>query len=698
MELFIAGSLLGLLSATITESIGHKLAGHPGPRQRKFYRKFPRLMAPFLKPYYQHLVIHHHRTFKGDHFTQFANQLEKDKLDAWIGKKFSPEFAELIWTERYNLTLKGISGTLPFALPFLLGPFVILVTLGPLAASASLLTAFIPVWLSKYVHPLVHLPHETANEHPFIRWLMRTRYMRHVFRNHYLHHQHLEKNFNLLLGGDYLVGLHHAASPEEDARLRMLTEEFDRRVRLQPAQCSARGPLEKTPTAPDLNEFLAEEQRYVSLENPNFEQRFQHMKWKATAYKAAAAEGPQEILTFRDEGRIDYGMHVYQKDISLGRWAHRSEFQLDAYETTEEGVFFRGIEFISGDLLLTNQDCDSDGLFSTLLAKQINFSHVAIFCLLDHEGQRLPSVVEINELGVRAVPLKAMASERFNSYLEIYRPRAPLSPAEKLRINQAALQIMQEIHAFDIYQDETQTKYLNCARTVAELYRAAGLEPVAAASRYHPDTHPNLDFLGIGACAGKPMLMPDDFLRSPSFKLIGSIDNGKFLDVVARGLMRERIQEIWRTALLEPKNFPPEFFLNHWVVNAIQKERWYSEVLIRAAGLSRQHFPSGPSMFLSLVPTANRLMKYGTRIIKHGLKEREPALMKDGTWNSLAIDEELRELVLRASGKFSSLYRPKDQLSPAKRRMRPRSTFAGRKQNATRLRAAVRSTRSTLEG
>ncbi|RZA09750.1 MAG: hypothetical protein EOP11_00645 [Proteobacteria bacterium] len=664
MALVIAGIILGLLSATVTESIGHKYAGHPGPRQRNLYRKFPRLMAPFLKPYYQHLVIHHHRTFKADHFEQFESQLEKEKLDAWIRKKFSPEFAGLIWLERYNLTLEGISGTLPFALPFLLGPLLILFTLGPVAFLASLLTAFIPVWLSKYVHPLVHLPQETEHEHPFIRWLMRTRYMRHVFRNHYLHHQHLEKNFNLLLGGDYLVGLHHPASAEENARLQALTAEFDRRVRLGPSTAPAPALSGKALPKISLAEFVGEERKYLSQENPNFEGRFQHMKRKAEAYRAAELTSLREILTFRDEGRVDYGMHVYQKNLSLDTWAHRPEFSLEAYEAAEEGVYFRGIKFTTGDLLLTNQDCDSDGLFSTLLEEQINFSHVAMFCLLNYRGKLLPSVLEINEMGVRAIPLKAMASERFNTYLEIYRLRAPLSRAEKERINSAAITMMQETHAFDIYQDDTQTKYLNCARTVAELFRSAGVEPIPATSQYHPRTFRNLEFLGIDACAQKSMLMPDDFIRSQAFRIEGSIDNGRFVDVVARGLMRERIQEIWRTKFMDRKNFPTEFLVNRFVINGIKQNRWYAPGLLRAAGFSRDQFPSGPLMFLSLVPTANRLMKQGSRTIRRGLQARPEKVMDASSWQSLTMDEEVRALVLRGSERFARLYRPSSATSP----------------------------------
>jgi hypothetical protein len=43
--------------------------------------------------------------------------------------------------------------------------------------------------------------------------LMDSRYIRAVRRHHYLHHKYLDCNFNLLLGGDWLLGVHRSPTP-----------------------------------------------------------------------------------------------------------------------------------------------------------------------------------------------------------------------------------------------------------------------------------------------------------------------------------------------------------------------------------------------------------------------------------------------------------------------------------------------------
>lgn len=213
----LIGILLGLLSGTVTESVGHKFFGHPSAWQLKLYFKYPRLFAPVLRAYYHHGVIHHEKTYQKDILTQFESADEKQKIDTWIESKFDRDFAELIWAERYNLTLKGVQGTLPFALPFTFGPLLIGALFGPVAFLASLIPAYLPVALSKFLHPLVHAPEDLIDSPAVLRALAKTPYMKAMLKNHYLHHLHPEANFNLMLGGDYIVGVHRKASQAEEA-------------------------------------------------------------------------------------------------------------------------------------------------------------------------------------------------------------------------------------------------------------------------------------------------------------------------------------------------------------------------------------------------------------------------------------------------------------------------------------------------
>ncbi len=663
----LLGIALGLLSATLTESLGHKLTGHPGPRQRRLYFRYPELFRPFLQPIFQHLVIHHHKTFQGTQaeafFQQFPDPQRQLSVDAWIAERFPADFASLIWREKYNLTLRGLSGILPFALPFCAGPLLIALLLGRYAFLGSLLTAFIPVWLSKYIHPLVHLPEQTAQAHPFTRWLMKTNYMRRVLRNHFLHHQEPETNFNLLLGGDYLVGLHRKATAEEEKALIELTREFDRRVdeSLKKPGIATSG-LNSTTAPARVNQSRAAEgpapavdpTPYLALGNPSYEQRFAFQQKLAQAAVVSAGTD----LT------ADYGMSVYDHGLRLETWSQREEFAREGYPSREGRLVYRGIEYEPGDLLLTNQASDSDGLFSTLLEEQINFSHVALFAILPYRGREYPAVIEMNEYGVRAVPLKAFLSKRFNTYVEVFRKRDPWASGAPGRLAAVALEMIDENHAFDIHMDPEQNYYLNCARTVAEIYRRAGDLLIEGQSRYSDRTLPNLQILGIEKSAGMRLLMPDDFIRDPRFGIVGVVENRCFLDLFCRALTRERIQEIWRTEILDPANFPLRYRLNALVVRAIQNATWYSSLCVWLTGLPRAQFPSGPEVFLSLAPIGNQRMEATAQRLRQDLQPELARILAMPSWKALQADPRVRTMVRSASLPYQALYRQPRKRAP----------------------------------
>jgi len=65
------------------------------------------------------------------------------------------------------------------------------------------------LFLPGYVRtPYLHRPHEevVAGVSPVLRWVLKTRYVRFLRCHHYLHHRYGDCNFNLLLGGDIVLG------------------------------------------------------------------------------------------------------------------------------------------------------------------------------------------------------------------------------------------------------------------------------------------------------------------------------------------------------------------------------------------------------------------------------------------------------------------------------------------------------------
>ncbi|AMV40344.1 hypothetical protein [Planctomyces sp. SH-PL62] len=200
------------LAATLAESIQHRVVGHAGARRRRFWARHPRLCGFLLRAHYRHAVVHHGLTFARDHVTQFLDEADKARVDAVIGRRGDP----LIERERYGLTV-GVRAFLTFGAavwPLVPGLYW---AIGPCAALAALPAPLAAPLLSMFVHPYLHLPHrEALRRAPRpVACLLRTSYFRAVARHHYLHHVYPRFNFNLLMGGDWLLRTHRRPSPED---------------------------------------------------------------------------------------------------------------------------------------------------------------------------------------------------------------------------------------------------------------------------------------------------------------------------------------------------------------------------------------------------------------------------------------------------------------------------------------------------
>jgi hypothetical protein len=205
VQLF-AGLLWGYLLASLSESFYHRHILHAGSRARKFWKRYPRLTTPLMRAYYSHHVIHHARTYRTDFVTQFSSKEEQERLD----RSMPPEYVWRVKDERYGLLMKGwrviffLVPVLPL-LPLTYLLFGSWVTLGAM----PMLLAVYPL-MSGWIHPMLHIhhdemPHKTSR---WETWLLKSKYLRRVVRHHYLHHRYINCNYNLLLGGDRLLGVH----------------------------------------------------------------------------------------------------------------------------------------------------------------------------------------------------------------------------------------------------------------------------------------------------------------------------------------------------------------------------------------------------------------------------------------------------------------------------------------------------------
>jgi hypothetical protein len=144
--------------------------------------------------------------------TQFCSEHERERLDARLQ---GPQ-GSLICREQYGLTLRGV-GIAWFNLPILpciplislvCGPWVLLGALPGLAAYSC---------ITIFVHPYLHRPLDEASTDapPLLRWVLKTGYVKFLRRYHYLHHHYPDCNFNLLLGGDFLLGRYRAPTAQD---------------------------------------------------------------------------------------------------------------------------------------------------------------------------------------------------------------------------------------------------------------------------------------------------------------------------------------------------------------------------------------------------------------------------------------------------------------------------------------------------
>lgn len=208
------GAMVGYLAATLSESAFHRLVGHASPSQLRRWRKLPRFFAPFILSHFRHGIIHHRHTFRANFVTQFTSRQEKDNVTAFAHSRGDQE----VDADDCNFGLTiGWLGFLYFNLMTL--PFLPLVALhfGLVCALAYAAMLGITPSLSRWIHPLLHqdLPTTRAGTPTVLGLLMNSSYFRAVRRHHYLHHKYLDCNFNLLLGGDWLLGVHRSPSPTD---------------------------------------------------------------------------------------------------------------------------------------------------------------------------------------------------------------------------------------------------------------------------------------------------------------------------------------------------------------------------------------------------------------------------------------------------------------------------------------------------
>jgi hypothetical protein len=211
----LIGTFTGYLLATVSESSLHRAVGHASAKTRRRWAKGSWFGRQLIEAHFGHAVVHHGKTFRENHVTQFDSESERRILDEQLIANEQEVFIRL----RYGLITDGWG-----ALQFVAIPGIACVLISMMVSGQSrvwfLLPAILPICstplLSICIHPYLHLPRNRAEDAPkLIRWLLLSPYGDWARKHHYVHHHTPRYNFNLLPGGDILWRTHRRPTNQE---------------------------------------------------------------------------------------------------------------------------------------------------------------------------------------------------------------------------------------------------------------------------------------------------------------------------------------------------------------------------------------------------------------------------------------------------------------------------------------------------
>ena len=224
--LVLAGIVVGYVTVSVCESFFHRTIQHASPCFRELCKRRVWIGAPFFTAWVSHHLIHHCLTYRSDHVTQFGSPGEERALRDLLSRK---GYGRLAGKRAYGARIGGPREVLVYMLPTL--PIYSCVCyLGGLWFTAGALLPLI-VWplFAQFVHPYLHMTRAEAMRRatPAMRLLLRTPYFDTLYQHHWLHHRHPECNFNLVMGGDLLLGRHRSATDQEIEQITKLRETED---------------------------------------------------------------------------------------------------------------------------------------------------------------------------------------------------------------------------------------------------------------------------------------------------------------------------------------------------------------------------------------------------------------------------------------------------------------------------------------
>lgn len=188
--------LITYLIATLWEYYLHKEILHANNKKVKKWKHSQNVISRLLyKGYFSHHTVHHQKTFQKEYHIQFDSDEQQIKLNIYLIKKFG----ETNDKQNYGLTINTFWEYVMFMLPwFIVAPIALYIETYFLILCTLIL--MLPLLLSKFIHPILHEDKIQKS------WIFNNAYIKKIYQTHRIHHEDDTKNFNLLLGADWLMG------------------------------------------------------------------------------------------------------------------------------------------------------------------------------------------------------------------------------------------------------------------------------------------------------------------------------------------------------------------------------------------------------------------------------------------------------------------------------------------------------------
>lgn len=318
------------------------------------------------------------------------------------------------------------------------------------------------------------------------------------------------------------------------------------------------------------------------------------------------------------------------------RWSKNSEFS--NYKISGNNISFRGLELRPGDILMVSPTLETGGLFTVFSTPDSFSAHVAFIAVLNYSGKAFPSVVEIHEHGLRAVPLSTYFAGDFSTYIEVIRLNE-INESHYDKINSFYFKNLPVCHGYSFHTDDRDDNHFTCTRVINELLAYLDLPLFKQTSIYQNEKlirnlhHLNFKFDNI--------LEPNDILINPRATFIGTIDNQNLSFEVSGRLAVNYYCHMLSTKTLDLKKLSLFYQILFYFTKVIQSGNVLGKIIGWIFGYNSKNFPKGSAELLSYFYIVDPQL---TKMAKLILKETEQ-LIEEETHFSIYSFENRAEVV-----------------------------------------------------